>query len=118
MSSYKRKIGDVIVTKTTVLGTNHVVYSAWEPGTTATHYTIMSSIDDEVTWHGRIDTVFPPEAFEALRSNTEERRRAVGLWQVAAKKRALAYVYVAFPEVLDLAHSIDGGQVVLEGEHV
>jgi hypothetical protein len=81
------------IQQTRIIGTNVVVYSAWEP--MAGHST-MTTIDG--AWWGRIGCRPLPAELDALPARSDERFLAVTEWHEAQYQEAYSAILAQAPE--------------------
>jgi hypothetical protein len=96
-----------VVTKSRIIGTDYVVYTAWEPdGYGAGHSTITYERFPFTGWPdltqfgkwGRVGMERLPQALEDLPAGSDERGRRVREWQAAQYERAYNIICDAYPE--------------------
>lgn len=107
---------EILVCRTPILGTDTVVYSAWEPtgsALTAQHGTIRSrrDLDETATgWLGRIGTKQLPAQDNALPVGPS-RSAAVRHWYATEYDRAYAEILRCYPHLASDATRMDSGEI-------
>lgn len=94
-SEYKH-IGDKVVHKYNIIGTNLVVYNAWEPSSVMGKHSSITFIDSKC--YGQIGHRHMPPETEALPAGTEERVNAVTQNYREQDEEAYRVIIEAFPE--------------------
>ena len=102
----------VYVRHFTVCGTNMEVWQAWEPTNGQEYAAITFENDVEM---GRIGTKELPAPIANMPSFSEERIKAVKVWQNAEYMRAYGYIIAEWPELENDPDAIakDGEIVIL-----
>lgn len=78
------------VIKTKLIGTNRVVFSAWEPTEFAVGHSVVTTIEGK--WYGRIGSRRLPEELESLPAMSASRSKAVRAWHQSEYQRAYAII--------------------------
>jgi len=94
--SETKRIGDKVIKKYSVAGTDLIVYEVYEPSALMGPHGTVTSIEGK--WYGRVGTRRPPPELEALPAGSEERFRAVGKWYEGQYEEAYKLITEAFPE--------------------
>jgi hypothetical protein len=94
MTNANAKPTTTTITRHEIIGTNTVVFEAWEPYRNNSHSTI-TRLKGEA--HGRIGTRRLPTELDALPAYSDERLAAVTGWQQDQYDEAYAAILDAFP---------------------
>ncbi|MDP2730341.1 MAG: hypothetical protein Q8O55_07655 [Dehalococcoidales bacterium] len=95
INEYKH-IGDKVVNKYNIIGTNLVVYNAWEPSSITGKHSSITTVDEK--WYGKIGTSHVPPALDALPAGSDERIKAVHAYFEEEYAEAYRLIVEAFPE--------------------
>jgi len=98
-----RFVGQFLVRRYRILGTQTVVYDAWEPDERIARTGVEIFGHSMLThhagrWWGQIGTGPLPASVDALPTRSDERSHAYRVWAVAEHARAYALIMQAFPE--------------------
>lgn len=120
--SVTKKIGETIVQRIQIIGTQVLVFNAYEPsaitlvavedaakGAGGVGHSTISSFDGE--WYGDIASRRLTPELAAMRSMSEERSNAVDAYHRANYEAAYALILQAFPEAA--AGTRRGGEITL-----
>jgi hypothetical protein len=100
----QKKVGDKIVDKFSVGGTNIIVYNAWEPSGVFGEHSTITTFDGE--WYGRIGTKRLSPEVEKLPAGSKERIDAVGKAFEEQYEEAYRLIEEAYPESANGKHTM------------
>lgn len=100
----KRHIGDKIVQKYNIIGTNLVVYNAWEPSSVMGKHSSITFIEGKC--YGQIGHRFMSPEIEALPAGSKERIEAVQKAYDEQYQEAYRLIVEAFPEAASGSRSM------------
>ncbi len=95
VSEYKY-LGDKAVHKYNIIGTNLIVYNAWEPSSITGKHSTITFIDSKC--YGQIGTRRMPPEIDVLPAGSEERIKAVRRNYEEQYQEAYRIIIEAFPE--------------------
>lgn len=91
-----KAVGDKIIDKYSIIGTNIIVYNAWEPSGVFGRHSTITTIDGK--WYGRIGTRWLPPYLENMLAGSLERIQTVSKWLKDQYEEAYTLILQAYPE--------------------
>ena len=101
MATEMRQVNGMTVMRYGIIGTDALIYSAWEPDT---GHSTITRIDDQRV--GRVGTRRLTSELDALPARSAERYSAVDSWHADQYTAAYAAIESAFPESAGGTHSM------------
>lgn len=112
-----RKVGNVVVRATRIIGTKLVVFSAWEPSAMMGKHRTITTFDGDSEWYGQIGSRPLPADIEVLKGGSPERSEALRQFRQAQQIEAFGAIRAAFPEA-EFTSENDYGRGLFELEMI
>ena len=91
-----KAVGDKMIDKYSIIGTNVIVYQAWEPSGVFGAHSTITTIDGK--WYGRIGTRWLPPYLENMLAGSLERIQTVSKWLKDQYEEAYKLILQVYPE--------------------
>lgn len=103
-------MNNVIVNRFQVIGTNYIVYQAWEPCPSIMNaHSSITHFGDAL--YGKITSRPLPEHFKAMMPGSNERSKAVREWYQSLYAESIAAILAKYPHLDGADIRIDDGEI-------